>query len=1398
MMVEVGYLKRWVKKTLIGLGALKGAPCTIKNIVQIPSPIDPTEHIANKVTFKWTATDGVTTEESTMTVNDGRSIYNVEYDPAGSTAEHLRYVITFLDGSTDDFYIPVSAGSLKKKVVPYLPDAQTADRNTIYLVPIAEKPGCYQQWIVVENELSHLWEWLSLGTTEVDFSEYQKKIDENIEKDYPNYDPGTKAAKPTVPNVVGAINEFNREIGANYDYTHNNIANLETLHKDNLVDAVNEIGYLPNLEFYDDVTQTPNNLVDAINIAHADYSLDADITVDRSKYVDVLRLHKDTKDGSPIVQKGDTDYAYRVDIEKQTTPDMGDYRTYNLKMGNDYVDPKDSAAKPFGEVHIPTVRLVKVETPTVRTTDRIHVDATEWVTVIPDQKYAVTKDLSMNFAPEQTTVPEVRLDPIVTSVTVSAAPTSRSKQAEFVIQGTYVNPFTTDIIYTYDGINTTLDAEYYLDIEGLGYDSTRCGAKIQIAKDMLLHSATVEECVIPGVPLPQLNVGDKFIDLAFELADGSLQHAYIACKDLFDPYVALQAIRIDYDTVEKKNVIRLIIYDPETNEALVQTNDGLRIMNSSETQFGVSKFATDAEVLEANSSVKKTVTPYDIYHFVNDSESVKNDLNGLYVDPVTGEKINKTVIDAINELATEEIVKLLPDDGDIATYSLMARPSDDVRYRLGDKIHDVKTIYHTNSLIGVVNPKDYFIYYLTQDEGANIAGLYMYIAPTGWVRVGGGDAIVRVTELPEENIRENCFYELQVNDTVNGVFSLTDAAKEEGYYVTTEGIYISGYDTGGVFGYAIFDTDVYGDDVAFYPWDVVYVNWVDWYNVRIVDNLNGNIYSVTHSDGITELVYRYKEVSNKLYYYYIDQWIEVSPVLEDKIIDADKNLIMNIDADELKPQDPKEKGKTFVVQDDGTWKLSAAGGVQIVEELPEFDDALDGVAYYLIKRNNDYDVGTYAVHTKDDDTKEWIIVGMENENAYKSLNKISDYMYAVEYDDIDYDYAREYLDEIRMGGCTSIRTPRYMGRNLDWLYDNTVEFIVKTPARGNKHAVIGMTATYKDMTKDVVERGGYNPRWKFVPFTLVDGMNDTGLTVSVNVRPMEDDDVPTTGTNPSVTDPEHQMNASMIPRWILDNYSEDDYYQAFYELINHYNIYVSEKFHEMKYEPQYLIGTYYVYFENNELKFEEIYIEDCNVMTNFGLNNVTFTDDPEMRIYDVHEHTRDSEHAPSSLGITSHGSGLERFNLACRLLHEYKHIMNEYEMRFILTSLRYSLSYRKDSRLGDTADPEWLTEAVGINGLTVDSLAPEFEETEELMRVLYENRDRDNPQVWHTTHMSVYDTSNLTAYFVSQENTDTACQMKLNSPNRKEIQTIYDNEFNFKREQNTLADDVLYVVKLYE
>lgn len=83
--ITLALAKKYTKQSLIGLGALKGAPCTVKDIVKGKT--------SNIVTFEWKGTDD-STQFSIMEVEHGISIKKVEVNE-----DTNELIITLSDNS---------------------------------------------------------------------------------------------------------------------------------------------------------------------------------------------------------------------------------------------------------------------------------------------------------------------------------------------------------------------------------------------------------------------------------------------------------------------------------------------------------------------------------------------------------------------------------------------------------------------------------------------------------------------------------------------------------------------------------------------------------------------------------------------------------------------------------------------------------------------------------------------------------------------------------------------------------------------------------------------------------------------------------------------------------------------------------------------------------------------------------------------------------------------------------------------------------------------------------------------------------------------------------------------------------------------------------------------------
>lgn len=76
----------------------------------------------------------------------------------------------------------------------------------------------------------------------------------------------------------------------------------------------------------------------------------------------------------------------------------------------------------------------------------------------------------------------------------------------------------------------------------IGEEISYVGDAINIAKDLVLQSATIKEVLIAGVPYESAQVGDPYIDMAFN--DETATHIYLPVKDLVDVYTAGDGIEI--------------------------------------------------------------------------------------------------------------------------------------------------------------------------------------------------------------------------------------------------------------------------------------------------------------------------------------------------------------------------------------------------------------------------------------------------------------------------------------------------------------------------------------------------------------------------------------------------------------------------------------------------------------------------------------------------------------------------------------------------------------------------------------------------------------------------------------------------------------------------------------
>lgn len=100
----IGMLKTYIQQTLVGMGALKGAPCTVKSVEE-----DPGVHV---ITLEWTDNDG-NKQTKAITVldgTDGTDGFSPEVTVKTSTDNTYILTITTKDGNFDTPNLKGSGG----------------------------------------------------------------------------------------------------------------------------------------------------------------------------------------------------------------------------------------------------------------------------------------------------------------------------------------------------------------------------------------------------------------------------------------------------------------------------------------------------------------------------------------------------------------------------------------------------------------------------------------------------------------------------------------------------------------------------------------------------------------------------------------------------------------------------------------------------------------------------------------------------------------------------------------------------------------------------------------------------------------------------------------------------------------------------------------------------------------------------------------------------------------------------------------------------------------------------------------------------------------------------------------------------------------------------------------
>lgn len=216
-----------------------------------------------------------------------------------------------------------------------------------------------------------------------------------------------------------------------------------------------------------------------------------------------------------------------------------------------------------------------------------------------------------------------------------------------------------------------------------------------------------------------------------------------------------------------------------------------------------------------------------------------------------------------------------------------------------------------------------------------------------------------------------------------------------------------------------------------------------------------------------------------------------------------------------------------------------------------------------------------------------------SDKVYYDLNKIAPYTHEITFSDFRNDDNLETINDAPAFGCSSVRNGDFYGRNFDYIYNDTPEFVVKMKGSDKRYGSISVCQHW-GLREDELESGKYDKQLELIPNLTLDGINEKGVTANINVVPY-DDVVEVTGTNPDG----EKLHMLHMVRFVLDNADSADKAVELLKTRNIYgNLHKSHYLHMMVADKD---KTYIIEFLDNKVVAQEK-SGNQQVMTNFYCN----------------------------------------------------------------------------------------------------------------------------------------------------------------------------------------------------
>lgn len=319
------------------------------------------------------------------------------------------------------------------------------------------------------------------------------------------------------------------------------------------------------------------------------------------------------------------------------------------------------------------------------------------------------------------------------------------------------------------------------------------------------------------------------------------------------------------------------------------------------------------------------------------------------------------------------------------------------------------------------------------------------------------------------------------------------------------------------------------------------------------------------------------------------------------------------------------------------------------------------------------------------------------EDIVKTIEKVSGKLYTIKYPQMlaSYKEADEYMkNKFINGGCSGFVASGLHGRSFDFYRFGSACLVIKSDKTDTSLASLSVASGVSGLSPRVLDNKLASKVFNYLPYMVVDGINEAHVSVQVNMIPKDSE--PSTGTNPDRPD----LCSTMVCKLLLDKC--EDIEEAL-TILNKYNVY-DPKLAPFNMAYQWLIsspfGSKLLFIEDNEFKAVTLKFP---VVTNFN------------------------PYKP----VTIHGQGQERYMLLSAGIDSVSSVD---DAKALLEEVKYSHTYDTDtewySEYYDTYSDgfEWTSDT--------DVTSERCQEILATARQMYLDGD---PSSWESLHAVVYD-----------------------------------------------------------